>query len=99
MGAHAREDFTMPKTYFLGRTQAGAVVARASANDYGFTHAAVIDPQDYDAGDQVRTCDAKFSTSAAGAIRNLGSLRAGRYEVVPVEKVDAATFKAATGKR
>lgn len=89
----------MAKTYFLGRTTAGAIVSRASGSDYGFTHAAVIDPQDHASGALVPTRDAKFSRSPAGAVANLGHARSGRYEVVAVEKVDAAAFKAATGKR
>lgn len=88
----------MPKTYYIGRTKADAIVARASGNDYGYTHAAVIGPKAFQAGQVVPLSAASFSTSAGGALRNASRCSNGEVEVVAVEKVDRARYVSLTGK-
>ncbi len=85
------------KTHLIGYTKSGAIVARASASDKGYTHAAVGQPEKFAAGAIIPTSCASFSTSADGARRNVG-----RYypnpEIVAVSKVDGAEYRRITGK-
>lgn len=88
------------KTYYLGETKGGAYVARASANDYGYTCAAVIAPDKRVAGSVVPMSDAKFSRSETGAVNNLGTYwREHHYELVKVERVTREEYTRVTGKR
>lgn len=73
-------------TYYLGHAKNGDAVKRKS-NRADFTHAAVA------ADPAKRTRLPSFATSAVGAVRNFGTYQP--CEVVTVEIVDAATFKAA----
>ena len=73
-------------TYFLGFAKNGDAIKRKSNRD-DFTHAAVA------ADPAKRRGLPSFSTSAAGATKNFGTFQP--CDVVPVAKVDAATFKAA----
>lgn len=84
----------MSKHYYLGRTLAGAIVARSGNHKYAF--AAVIEPGRYGPGQLVPSSEAKFSGSLKGALQNLRFCASGPYETVPVEPVDADTFEAAT---
>lgn len=88
------------KTYYLGRTTAGAVVARASGSDYGYTHATVRVParKALDNHNAHALSDMAFSRSAAGAISGASRNRWPDHELVSLEVVDRATYKAATGK-
>lgn len=90
----------MPKTYYLGQTKSGAYVGRGSKNDYGYTHAAVRNPDLFKAGAVVPLSACSFSRTAAGALTNaLTYYRPGTpAEVVPVQIVDRAAYKAAMGK-
>lgn len=93
-------DHQMPKTYLIGRTKSGAIVARSSARDQGYTHAATH--PDHVRGEVIPTSGANFSRSAAGAARvwasNDYSGKAGPPELVELQRVDAKTYKALTGK-
>jgi hypothetical protein len=89
----------MPKTYYLGKTKAGAFVGRASGRDYGYTHAAVKNPGKYVAGQVVPLFGMSFSRSAGGAIDNVArSTLTVSPEIVELKIVDRAEYKAATGK-
>jgi glutamate/tyrosine decarboxylase-like PLP-dependent enzyme len=87
----------MPKTFLIGRTKTGAIVARASGSDYGYTHAATS--PDYVRGHVIPTSGANFSRSAHGATKAWASAyNRGPCEIVELEKVDAKTYRALTGK-
>lgn len=73
-------------TYYLGHAKNGDPVKRKSNRD-DFTHAAVA------ADPAKRTRLPSFGTTAAGAAKNFGTYQP--CEVVAVEVVDAATFRAA----
>lgn len=89
----------MAKTYYIGFTKNRAVVARASGQDYGYTHAAVRGPSKFPRGSVVPLSDASFSTSAAGAIRNATRYsQSAAAEAVELQKVDRETYVNLTGK-
>jgi hypothetical protein len=86
----------MSKTHYLGFTKSGLAVGRASQEDYGYTHCAV---RLQDNGKPYRL--PSFSTTPQGAVRNLGSYWINKgypYEVVAVEVVDGARYRAAMKK-
>lgn len=80
----------MAKTYYLGFTKAGRPVGRGSANDYGFTHAAVKTHPETGAPSHSLP---SFSTSAQGAQRNAGDFW--NVEIVAVQVVDGKTYREA----
>lgn len=88
----------MAKTYYLGKTASGAFVARASASDFGYTHAATFAKAA--AGEVIPMSRANFSRSAQGALKlaTQGNNAGKSPEIVALEVVDRATYKAATGK-
>jgi hypothetical protein len=91
----------MSKTFYLGTLKSGAVVVRQSLRDYGYTHAGVRGGADFAAGQVVPLYHCSFSRTAAGARKNAeGQYRNGQasIEVVAVNVVDSATFRAATKK-
>lgn len=78
----------MAKTYYLGRTSTGDAVARASLDDYGYTHAAISNH------------GVSFSRTRDGAVAS--AHRWGKndnVEIVPVSVVTAAEYRAAVGKK
>lgn len=97
----------MPKTYYLGETANGAIVGRGSATDYGYTHAAVITGTSpgslkHEPGKLIPTRFASFSRTEHGAMKSAHAFTKNgnsTAEIIPVKVVDAATFKAKTGKR
>jgi hypothetical protein len=91
----------MAKTYYLARTTTGAIVCRASAQPYGYTHAAVVSEKPLVAGQVVKTSAVSFSRSADGAMKNISQWYRNNgwlIELVTLEEVDGKTYKAATGK-
>lgn len=89
----------MAKTFYLGTTKSGAILARASTQS-DYTHAATMHADHY-AGKLVPMSDASFSRSAHGAIK-----AATRYcrdgqtaEAVELRQVDVAEYHRVTGKR
>lgn len=98
----------MPKTYYLGKTKAGALVARASGSDYGYTHAAVTTPLrkpvvEHGGNKVIHMSDANFSRSSAGALKSAnGAWRVQKgeavVELVDLAVVDRASYLAATGR-
>jgi hypothetical protein len=88
----------MSKTHYLGFTLHGHAVGRASQSDYGYTHCAVKLNDNGTLYDRLPS----FSTSAQGALRNLGSHWINKgypYEIVAVEKVDGARYRAAMNNK
>lgn len=90
----------MTKTYLIGETESGAIVARASASDQGYTHAATF--AGFKRGQVIPLNAANFSRSLAGAIGNYSreNRKVGFSDIegVTLRKVDRAEYKTLTGK-
>ncbi len=103
----------MTTTYYLGKTSSGAFVGRGSnRTDYRFAGVrktnrtwstekqAYVDEGPWPAGQPVRSSAASFSTTPDGALRNvMGNWKdPSLFEVIPVEIVDAKTFRKSMGR-
>lgn len=89
----------MSKTFYIGHTKGGALIGRGSTQrDY--THAALRNPERFEAGNVVPPSAANFSRSAAGALK-LASQYAkptDTVEAVELQQVDGATYRNLIGR-